>query len=84
MKHASCTNGARGSKAGVQVRDAGILLSGAKFTLQTVDIDDIVVQYEDVADAITHLRVRSHGMHACIAIVSRTRLSLSPLQRFVQ
>lgn len=44
----------------LQVRDAGILLSGAKFTLQTVDIDDIIVQYEDVADAITHLRVRLH------------------------
>jgi hypothetical protein len=39
------------------VRDAGGLLSGAGFRMQTVDIDDITVQYEDVADAITHLRV---------------------------
>lgn len=43
----------------MKVRDAGILLSGAKFTLQTVDIDDISVQYDDVADAISHLRVCS-------------------------
>lgn len=59
--HANGTHGTRleGSACCIQVRDAGILLSGAKFTLQTVDIDDIVVQYEDVADSMTHLRVRS-------------------------
>eukprot|EP00892_Ulva_mutabilis_P004079 jgi/Ulvmu1/2042/UM120_0038.1 len=43
----------------IHVRDAGSLLSGAGFTLQTVDTEDLTVQYEDVADAITHLRVSS-------------------------
>lgn len=40
-----------------QVRDAGSLLSGAGFTLQTVDTEDMTVQYDDAADAITHIRV---------------------------
>jgi NADH dehydrogenase [ubiquinone] 1 alpha subcomplex assembly factor 5 len=41
-----------------QVRDAGSLLSEAEFTLQTVDVDDITVQYNDVGECISHLRVR--------------------------
>lgn len=42
----------------MQVRDAGSLLSGAGFTLQTVDTEDMTVQYDDAADAMTHLRAR--------------------------
>jgi hypothetical protein len=42
----------------MQVRDAGSVLTTAGFTLQTVDAEDIALQYEHVGDAIDHLRVR--------------------------
>ena len=45
----------------MQVRDAGSLLSGANFTLQTVDSEDMTLQYDSVADPISHLRVRFNG-----------------------
>ena len=41
----------------MQVRDAGNLLTTANFTLQTVDTDDMTVQYEDVTQVVEHLRV---------------------------
>ena len=43
----------------VQVRDAGSLLTGAGFTLQTVDAEEVTLRYDSVAEPITHLRVRS-------------------------
>lgn len=42
----------------VQVRDAGNLLSGAQFSLQTVDTDEVTLRYNDVGEAVAHLRVR--------------------------
>jgi hypothetical protein len=43
----------------LQVRDAGHLLACAKFTLQTVDTEEVSLAYDNIADPFIHLRVRS-------------------------
>lgn len=47
-----------------QVRDAGNLLTRAGFSIPTVDVDDIVVQYRDPIDVVLHLRAmgESNGL----------------------
>jgi hypothetical protein len=51
----------------MQVRDAGSLLTAANFTLQTVDAEDMTLEYDNVADPIQHLRVRSSGLLAALS-----------------
>lgn len=49
------------STAPPQVRDAGNLLTGCGFGIPTVDVDDVVVQYDGVVDLIDHLRTLGEG-----------------------
>jgi hypothetical protein len=58
----------------VQVRDAGSLLSEAKFTLQTVDVDDITVKYNDVEECISHLRVNCSFSCGNACVISKKLL----------
>ena len=56
---ADVAGGAKALKLCVQVRDAGNLLSGAHFSLQTVDTEEVTLRYGDAGQSIAHLRVCS-------------------------
>ncbi len=45
----------------MQVRDAGNLLTACGFGIPTVDVDDVIMQYDSALDLVTHVRSMGEG-----------------------